>query len=69
MLSDAEIIDTARRARLCNREHAGRVAERLCQSTLRPVAVVRTGSPLQPFRVTDQPESGEGEIEMEVVVL
>lgn len=69
MLTDAEPIDAERRARLCNRENADRVAEQLCQATLRRVAVLRTGSALQPYRVTDDPAPSDGTVEMEVVVL
>lgn len=69
MFIDAEPIDAARRARLCNRENADRVAEQLCQATLRPVSVLRTGSALQPYRVTDDPAPDDGTVEMEVMIL
>ncbi|MBN8847381.1 MULTISPECIES: hypothetical protein [unclassified Sphingomonas] len=69
MSDDAEPIDAARRARLCNRQNADRVAEQLCQATLRRVAVGRTTSRLQPYRVVDGPTAEDGTVEMEVVVL
>jgi hypothetical protein len=39
------------RTLLCSRENADRVATRVCEETMEPVAVLRTGSRLQPFRV------------------
>lgn len=69
MSDDAEPIDAARRARLCNRQNADRVAEQLCQATLRRVAVVRTTSRLQPYRVVDSHAVDDGTVELEIVVL
>ena len=69
MSDDAAPIDAARRARLCNRRDADRVAEQLCQTTLRRMAVVRTTSRLQPYRVVDGPTADDGAVEMEVTVL
>lgn len=69
MSTYAEPIDAARRARLCNRENADRIAEQLCQVTRRPVSVLRTGSALQPYKVTDDPAPHDGSVEIEIVVL
>lgn len=55
-----------KRRQLCSRENASRVASRLFD--LRPgrIAVVRTGNPLQPFRVCFTPALGD-EVELEMV--
>lgn len=42
---------SAKRARLCSIEHANRVATQVAEHTDKDTAVVRTGNPLQPFRV------------------
>lgn len=40
-----------KRARLCSIENANRVATQVAEHTEADTAVVRTGNPLQPFRV------------------
>jgi hypothetical protein len=40
-----------KRAKLCSIEHANRVATQVADLTLTDTAVVKTGNPLQPFRV------------------
>ena len=40
-----------KRGRLCSIEHANRVATRVAEHILTDTAVVKTGNPLQPFRV------------------
>lgn len=45
-----------KRGALCSRENALRVAERLQSNGERAIAVVRTVEPLQPFRVSTDPE-------------
>lgn len=54
------------RVRLCSRENALRVAERLFERDERRIAVVRTGDPLQPFRV-EPGEAKSGAVEIEIV--
>ncbi len=46
---------STKRLRLCSRENAIRVADRLCGATRARVFVVRTGHPLQPWRVAAAP--------------
>ena len=54
------------RVRLCSRENALRIAERLFERDDRHIAVVRTGNPIQPFRV--EPGDVEaGAVEIEIV--
>lgn len=40
-----------RRAELCSPEHAQRVANRLFEHAREDISVLRTGEPLQPFKV------------------
>lgn len=42
---------SSKRAKLCSIEHANRVATQVAEHTENDTAVVRTGNPLQPFRV------------------
>ena len=55
-----------KRRQLCSRENASRVASRLFD--LRPgrIAVVKTGDPLQPFRVCLTPSASD-EVALEMV--
>lgn len=46
-----------KRLDLCSRTHAQRIAGRLLHALGKPMAVIPTGNPLQPFRVS---EAGEG---------
>lgn len=46
-----------RRALLCSRSNADRLAERLCMQTAVPYAVVRTTCALQPYRVVRAQEA------------
>jgi hypothetical protein len=55
------------RDRLCNRANAQRVATRLFEATRRNVAIVRTGNPLQPFRVVPSSEVRGEPVEVEMV--
>ena len=48
-----------KRTLLCSREHALRVADQICAATCAPVCVVRTGHPLQPYRVAHAPGVGD----------
>lgn len=43
-----------RRLDLCSRLNAQRVAARLNDALGTPIAVIRTGNPIQPFRVADR---------------
>lgn len=56
-----------RRDRLCNRINAERVAVQLFETTQRNVAIVRTGNPLQPFRVLAASDVEGEEVEVEIV--
>ena len=42
---------SAKRAKLCSIENANRVATQVADRILSDTAVVKTGNPLQPFRV------------------
>ena len=42
---------SSKRARLCSIENANRVATRVAEHIATDTAVVKTGNPLQPFRV------------------
>lgn len=42
---------SSKRGRLCSIENANRVATRVAEHILTDTAVVKTGNPLQPFRV------------------
>ena len=50
---------------LCSRAHAQRLAGRLLDLHGRPMAVIRTDDPLQPFRV-GTPDGAEGRVVVEV---
>lgn len=68
----AEVFDHDRRSKLCNRGNADRVAVRAVEATGSTTVVVRTTSPLQPFRVVVvDPHAPivEGEVELEVRIL
>lgn len=52
---DHPAIYSPKRLLLCSRENAVRVADRLCGATRRRMWVVRTGHPLQPYRVAAAP--------------
>jgi hypothetical protein len=55
-----------KRLLLCSRENANRVASRLFDERPGRVAIVRTGNPLQPFRVCAAPSFGD-HVEVEMV--
>jgi len=55
-----------KRLLLCSPENANRVASRLFDERPGRVSVVRTGNPLQPFRVSTSPARGDN-IVVEVV--
>lgn len=42
---------SSKRARLCSIENANRIATRVAEHVQSDTAVVKTGNPLQPFRV------------------
>ncbi|CAH0356293.1 hypothetical protein [Sphingobium sp. CECT 9361] len=44
---------------LCSRENALRVASRIFYAQTRPVSIIRTCDPLQPFRVSTSPGRDE----------
>lgn len=46
---------SAKRFQLCSRENALRVASRLFCADAGPVSIIRTGSLLQPYRVSTSP--------------
>ena len=48
-----------KRGILCSRENALRVASRLFHAQTRPVSIIRTCDPLQPFRVSTSPGRDE----------
>ncbi len=50
---------------LCSRTHAQRLAGRLMDQLGRPMAVIHTGNPLQPFRV-GKCDGAEGRVVVEV---
>lgn len=52
---DHPAIYSPKRLLLCSRENAVRVAGRLCGATRRRMWVVRTGHPLQPYRIAAVP--------------
>jgi hypothetical protein len=57
-LMSAEAISAKRRI-LCSRDNALRVATRMFDDLARPVSVIRTGNPLQPYRVSTAPTRHE----------
>lgn len=44
---------------LCSRDHAQRVASQIFDREYRPVGIVRTGNPIQPFRVAVSPKADD----------
>lgn len=56
-----------RRAQLCSREHAHRVANRLFETGIEDVSIVRTGDPLQPLRVVRSADVTDRSAEIVVV--
>ena len=65
---DTEPLSPLRR-RLCGRDNADRVAERMCEDGFGPQAVVRTRCELQPYRVMPSEETTDEDVELEVVML
>lgn len=66
---DAEPLSPLRR-RLCGRDNADLVAQRLCEEGNGPYSVVRTRCELQPYRVLPSDETTDDEeVELEVVML
>ncbi len=57
---------STRRARLCSRENAHRLASRLFEERREAVRVVRTSDPERPYRVLHRGERAEGEVELEI---
>jgi hypothetical protein len=55
-----------KRRQLCSRENASRVASRLFDQRPGRIAVVKTGNPLQPFRVCSTPAHSD-QVELEMV--
>ncbi|NJC35442.1 hypothetical protein GGR88_002971 [Sphingomonas jejuensis] len=45
------VTPSPKRSQLCSRVHAQRIAMRMFDAGARQVSIVRTGDPLQPFRV------------------
>ena len=64
--ADAVLDASPSRARLCSRENAHRVASRAFETSRRAVKVVRTGEPLQPFRVAPLEDVVSGDVELEI---
>jgi len=59
-----------RRAALCSRKNADRIALHMCETTSNPFTVIRTGCQLQPYRVLPSAEVYSGaDVEMQVMVL
>ena len=58
-----------RRQILCGRANAERLAVRMSEGSGTDHAVVRTGSPLQPFRVIPAIDGDPEAIELQVVML
>lgn len=56
-----------KRGRLCSIENANRVATRVADHILTDTAVVRTGNPLQPFRVVLASKASPGRTVSRVV--
>jgi len=63
----AQCLDLSpKRLLLCSRENANRVASRLFDERPGRLAIVRTGDPIQPFRVCTKPLRGD-HVEVEMV--
>ena len=56
-----------KRLQLCSRENANRVAGRLFDERPGRLSIVRTGDPLQPFRVCTTP-AADDHVEVEMTV-
>ena len=56
-----------KRGRLCSLENANRVATRVAEHILTDTAVVKTGNPLQPFRVVLASKAALGRMVSRVV--
>ena len=56
-----------KRGRLCSIENANRVATRVAEHILTDTAVVKTGNPLQPFRVVLASKAAPGRTVSRVV--
>lgn len=65
MLADSPGL-SPKRLLLCSRENANRVAYRLFDERPCRISIVRTGNPLQPFRVCTAPSFGD-HVEVEMV--
>ena len=58
---------SSKRARLCSIENANRVATQVADRILSDTAVVKTGNPLQPFRVVLASKAAPGRTVSRVV--
>ena len=58
---------SAKRAKLCSIENANRVATQVADRILSDTAVVKTGNPLQPFRVVLASNAPQGRTVSRVV--
>jgi hypothetical protein len=59
-----------RRRTLCSRSNADRIAQKMCEETAVPFAVVRTDFALQPYRVVKVADTTSHDtIELEVMTL
>lgn len=54
------------RRKLCSREHALRIAARMCDAGGQPVSIIRTDDPMQPFRISLAPRE-EDVVELQMV--
>ncbi len=59
MMSSADHIDVARRARLCSKPNASRVAQRMRETSATPLSVILTRSDLQPYRIVTKSNAGK----------
>ncbi len=57
---------SSKRSILCSRENALRVATRMFDDRRKPISVIRTGNPFQPYRVSIAPTRHE-HVELELV--
>lgn len=57
---------SAKRRELCSRENAVRVATRLFDAQRKPVSIIRTGNPFQPYRISTAPTL-QDDVELEMV--
>lgn len=57
---------SAKRFQLCSRENALRVASRLFNAEAHPVSIIRTGTLLQPYRVSTSP-TRDDHVELQMV--